>query len=108
MDAVDTRHSRDAPRPHEDDERRAYALLLPLHDPLRVAEDIAVLDLASGGRLSPVILGLGYRPEEYAMFAKDWSNRGKLFDECVDALLKAGRASRSSSGAPPFASRRRR
>ena len=66
-----------------------YALLLPLHDPLRVAEDIAVLDLASGGRLSPVVLGLGYRPEEYAMFAKDWSNRGQLFDECVDALLKA-------------------
>ncbi|HVM67816.1 MAG TPA: LLM class flavin-dependent oxidoreductase [Acidimicrobiales bacterium] len=66
-----------------------YALLLPLHDPLRVAEDMAVLDLASGGRLSPVVLGLGYRPEEYAMFAKDWANRGRLFDECVDALLKA-------------------
>jgi alkanesulfonate monooxygenase SsuD/methylene tetrahydromethanopterin reductase-like flavin-dependent oxidoreductase (luciferase family) len=66
-----------------------YALLLPLHDPLRVAEDMAVLDLASGGRLSPVVLGLGYRPEEYAMFGKDWANRGRLFDECVDALLKA-------------------
>ena len=41
------------------------ALLLPLHDPLRVAEDIAVLDNASGGRLT-TILGIGYRPSEYA------------------------------------------
>lgn len=65
-----------------------FALLLPLHDPLRVAEDIAALDLASGGRLTTV-LGLGYRPEEYAAHGKDWENRGKLMDECVDTLLKA-------------------
>ena len=64
------------------------ALLLPLHDPLRVAEDLAVLDLASGGRLTTV-LGLGYRPEEYAAHAKDWKHRGNLMDECVDTLLKA-------------------
>ncbi len=63
------------------------ALLLPLHDPLRVAEDLAVLDLASGGRLTTV-LGLGYRPEEYAQHGKDWKHRGRLMDECVDALLK--------------------
>lgn len=64
------------------------ALLVPLHDPLRIAEDIAVLDLLSGGRLS-VIGGIGYRPEEYAAHGKDWKNRGKLMDECVDTLLKA-------------------
>jgi alkanesulfonate monooxygenase SsuD/methylene tetrahydromethanopterin reductase-like flavin-dependent oxidoreductase (luciferase family) len=64
------------------------ALLVPLHDPLRVAEDIAVLDLASGGRFS-LIGGIGYRPSEYAMHRKDWAKRGQLMDECVDAMLKA-------------------
>ena len=64
------------------------ALLVPLHDPLRIAEDIAVLDLASGGRLT-VIAGLGYRPEEYAAHRKDWSRRGALMDDALDAMLKA-------------------
>jgi alkanesulfonate monooxygenase SsuD/methylene tetrahydromethanopterin reductase-like flavin-dependent oxidoreductase (luciferase family) len=64
------------------------ALLLPLHDPIRVAEDIAVMDLAHPGRLS-VILGIGYRPSEYQMHGKDWSKRGALMDEAVDVLLKA-------------------
>lgn len=64
------------------------ALLVPLHDPLRIAEDIAVLDLISGGKLT-VIGGLGYRPEEYAAHGKSWADRGKLMDECVDTLLKA-------------------
>ena len=64
------------------------ALLAPLHDPLRLAEDIAVLDLASGGRLS-IVLGLGYRPDEYDMFGASWSTRGKRLDEIVDTLLKA-------------------
>src|SRR5689334_1542910 len=35
------------------------ALLLPLNDPIRVAEAVAVLDLASGGRIN-VVTGLGY------------------------------------------------
>jgi alkanesulfonate monooxygenase SsuD/methylene tetrahydromethanopterin reductase-like flavin-dependent oxidoreductase (luciferase family) len=64
------------------------ALLVPLHDPLRIAEDIAVLDLASGGRLV-VIAGIGYRPEEYAAHGKSWADRGKLMDEALDVMIKA-------------------
>ncbi|GLW18988.1 hypothetical protein Stsp01_57310 [Streptomyces sp. NBRC 13847] len=64
------------------------ALITPLHDPLRLAEDIASLDLLSGGRLTTVA-GLGYRPEEYAAHGKDWRRRGALQDEVLTALLSA-------------------
>lgn len=64
------------------------AVIGPLHDPLRLAEDIAVLDLVSGGRLVTVA-GIGYRPEEYAQFDVDWKGRGKLQDELLETLLQA-------------------
>ncbi|QHC25249.1 LLM class flavin-dependent oxidoreductase [Streptomyces sp. GS7] len=64
------------------------ALITPLHDPLRLAEDIAALDLLSGGRLVTVA-GLGYRPEEYAAHGKDWRRRGALQDEVLQTLLSA-------------------
>lgn len=64
------------------------ALLAPLYDPLKLAEDLAVLDLASGGRVATT-LGLGYREEEYAAFGRDFGARGKLLDECVETLLAA-------------------
>jgi alkanesulfonate monooxygenase SsuD/methylene tetrahydromethanopterin reductase-like flavin-dependent oxidoreductase (luciferase family) len=64
------------------------ALLAPLHDPLRLAEDIAVLDLASGGRFV-VTAGIGYRESEYAAHGKDWAKRGALQDEAIDTMLKA-------------------
>ncbi|MEU1305123.1 LLM class flavin-dependent oxidoreductase [Streptomyces shenzhenensis] len=64
------------------------AVIGPLHDPLRLAEDIAVLDLLSGGRLVTVA-GIGYRPEEYARCGVDWKRRGRLQDELLDTLLKA-------------------
>ncbi|MCX4883835.1 LLM class flavin-dependent oxidoreductase [Streptomyces sp. NBC_00847] len=64
------------------------AAIGPLHDPLRLAEDIAVLDLLSGGRLVTVV-GIGYRPEEYAQFDVDWKRRGRLQDELLETVLKA-------------------
>lgn len=66
------------------------ALLLPLHDPIRVAEDLIVVDLVSGGRLM-VTVGLGYRPEEYAAHRKSWPDRGALMDETLSELVTAWR-----------------
>lgn len=64
------------------------ALLLPLLDPVKLAEDLAVLDIASGGRVA-VTLGIGYRREEYEMFGRSWEDRGKRMDECIEVLLRA-------------------
>ncbi|MFI1539123.1 LLM class flavin-dependent oxidoreductase [Streptomyces anandii] len=64
------------------------AAIGPLYDPLRLAEDIAVLDLLGGGRLVTVA-GIGYRPEEYAHLGVEWKRRGALQDELLETLLKA-------------------
>src|SRR6266566_3824792 len=55
------------------------AVLVPLHDPVRLAEQLAVLDLASGSRTS-LIAGLGYRPEEVAMAGVGRAQRGRRLD----------------------------
>ncbi len=64
------------------------ALLVPLHDPVRLAEDIAVLDLISNGRIA-IVSGLGYRPVEYALFDREWKGRGKRLDECLEIMVRA-------------------
>ena len=64
------------------------ALLVPLHDPLRLAEDTAVLDHLSAGRVG-YVFGLGYRPEEYAMFDRAWKGRGQAIERAIEALLQA-------------------
>src|SRR5438477_2929337 len=64
------------------------AVLVPLHDPVRLAEQIAVLDLASGGRIS-VVAGMGYRPQEFEMAGVDYGHRGRLLEEHVEVMLRA-------------------
>ncbi len=64
------------------------ALIVPLYDPVRLAEDIAVLDNLAQGRFS-FVAGMGYRPDEYRAAGKDWSRRGALMDHCLSVLLKA-------------------
>ena len=64
------------------------ALLVPLHDPVRLAEDMAVLDAISHGRVA-YVAGLGYRAEEYAMFGRSLADRGRRMDECLTVLQRA-------------------
>jgi len=61
-------------------------LLLPFYDPVRLAEDMAVLDIISKGRAT-YILALGYRAEEFEHFGVEMRTRGRLADEKL-ALLR--------------------
>jgi alkanesulfonate monooxygenase SsuD/methylene tetrahydromethanopterin reductase-like flavin-dependent oxidoreductase (luciferase family) len=64
------------------------ALVLPLYDPIRLAEDLAVLDLASGGRVD-LVIGAGYRPEELTMYGREMTDRVALVEEGVAVLRSA-------------------
>jgi alkanesulfonate monooxygenase SsuD/methylene tetrahydromethanopterin reductase-like flavin-dependent oxidoreductase (luciferase family) len=76
------------------------ALVAPLHDPVHLAEDLAVLSLLGGGRVE-VTLGVGYRPHEYAMFGVASADRRRLLDETVDVLAAAWRGDAFDYGGRP-------
>ncbi len=63
-------------------------LLMPLHNPLRVAEDVAVLDLISNGRVD-LVLGLGYAKQDFINFGVEPKGRGKYLEEGVEVLKSA-------------------
>ncbi|CAB4790866.1 MAG: LLM class flavin-dependent oxidoreductase [Actinomycetota bacterium] len=62
-------------------------LLMPFHDPIRLAEDCAVVDILSNGRF---IFGpaVGYRLEEFATFNIDRRFRGSITEEAIEIMLK--------------------
>ncbi|WP_373082309.1 LLM class flavin-dependent oxidoreductase [Zhongshania sp.] len=62
------------------------ATLLPLYDPVRLAEEMIVLDHISRGRVS-YVLGIGYRPDEYELFGLDFDRRGAIADEKLAKLM---------------------
>lgn len=64
------------------------ALLLPMYDPIKLAEDLIFVDHISEGRVVTTV-GTGYRLPEFAMFGVDHDTRFKLFQEYVEVLLRA-------------------
>ena len=63
------------------------ALLLALYEPVKLAEDLAVVDLISRGRVS-YIVGIGYRAEEFAMFGVDRRQRATLVERRITLLRR--------------------
>jgi alkanesulfonate monooxygenase SsuD/methylene tetrahydromethanopterin reductase-like flavin-dependent oxidoreductase (luciferase family) len=64
------------------------ALVLTLHDPVAAAEDAAVLDIVSGGRLELTLVP-GYVPAECEMFGVPFAERGAVFEEKAVAFITA-------------------
>jgi probable F420-dependent oxidoreductase len=63
-------------------------LILTLHSPLRIAEEAAVLDIISGGRLT-LGVAAGYREVEFQAMQVDYRTRGKRFVESLELLRLA-------------------
>jgi alkanesulfonate monooxygenase SsuD/methylene tetrahydromethanopterin reductase-like flavin-dependent oxidoreductase (luciferase family) len=63
------------------------AVVLPLYDPVRLAEDMSLLDVLSRGRVS-YVFGIGHRREEYEHLGVDFTRRGRIADESLALLVE--------------------
>src|SRR5205807_3906124 len=63
-------------------------VLAPMHHPLRLAEDTAVVDLVSGGRFV-LGLGLGWLPWELEAFGASLRDRVRRTEEAIEVCRQA-------------------
>jgi len=64
------------------------AAILPFHDPVRLAEELAMVDVLSGGRLD-VGVGRGNRPVEFEGYRVPQIENRERFDEALEILVRA-------------------
>lgn len=62
-------------------------VLLPLHRPVDIAEQVALIDHACGGRFI-LTVGQGYRPEEFAAFGSPYEDRLGRFVEGIEVIRR--------------------
>ncbi|MEZ5266773.1 MAG: LLM class flavin-dependent oxidoreductase [Acidimicrobiales bacterium] len=62
-------------------------VLLPLHRPVDIAEQVALIDQACGGRFI-LTVGQGYRPEEFAAFGVPFEQRLARMVEGIEVIRR--------------------
>jgi alkanesulfonate monooxygenase SsuD/methylene tetrahydromethanopterin reductase-like flavin-dependent oxidoreductase (luciferase family) len=67
---------------------RISILLAALYDPLRLAEEVAVADLCTQGRLD-LAVGVGYVEADFDAFGRDFHRRGRALNELIPFLRRA-------------------
>lgn len=65
-------------------------IILPLHDPVRIAEDAATLAILTRGRFD-LGVAIGYREEEFEAFGRNLRHRPSLIEEAVEVIRRAWR-----------------
>src|SRR6266850_982301 len=63
-------------------------LLMPLHNPIRLAEDIATVDVISGGRFE-LGVGIGFKREEFSGFGVSSKERGARTDQSLEIIRRS-------------------
>lgn len=67
---------------------------LPLHNPVHLAEDLAYVDILSGGRIDWGI-GKGYDELEFGAYGVDFDDRDELWEETYEAVTHIWRSGRT-------------
>lgn len=62
-------------------------MVMPFYHPVRVAEDVAMLDIISSGRF---VLGvaIGYKPDEFELYQVPLEKRGARFEEALQLMIR--------------------
>jgi natural product biosynthesis luciferase-like monooxygenase protein/amino acid adenylation domain-containing protein len=69
---------------------RAGSLVMPLHDPVRVAEDWAMVDQLSSGRVG-LSIGSGWHPDDFVLAREPHAQRRQSMEEGIDVLTRLWR-----------------
>ena len=76
-------------------------LLLPLHQPVHVAEDCAVIDLTTKGRLI-LSIGVGYQPHDFEAFGVPMAERATRTEEALEVIRRCWTGQRFSYAGKHF------
>jgi natural product biosynthesis luciferase-like monooxygenase protein len=69
---------------------RAGSVVLPLHHPIRIAEEWALVDNLSGGRVG-ISFASGWQPVDFVLRPENYADRQKIFFEGIETVQKLWR-----------------